>query len=66
MSSASERQPVNDGTEAQPGAEPTNIVIERHDGVVSIRYRGTDSETRYQPPKPSVWWLLREAWRMGA
>lgn len=58
MSSAAE-QPVE--------RDEDRIVVTRHEnGIVSIAYRGKDPETRYRPPEPSVWWVIRESFRMGS
>lgn len=45
--------------------EDERIVIQRGDGVTTIRYRGSDPSTRYLPPEPSVWQKIRESFRMG-
>jgi hypothetical protein len=34
-------------------------------GVVSIRYRGRNPDTRYLPPEPTAWEQIRESFRLG-
>lgn len=41
------------------------IVVRTEGGVTSIHYRGADPETRYRPREPSVWWEIRESFRLG-
>lgn len=45
--------------------EEDRIVVQRGEGVTTVRYRGSDSETRYLPPEPSVWRQIRESFRLG-
>jgi hypothetical protein len=45
--------------------EENRIVVQRGEGVTTIRYRGSDPETRYLPPEPSVWRQIRERFRLG-
>lgn len=45
--------------------EEGRIVVQRGEGVTTVRYRGSDPETRYLPPEPSVWRKIRESFRLG-
>lgn len=66
MSSAAKRQKGFRRHGSTPAIrDEDRIIVETRDGVTSIKYVGTDPETRYFPREPPVWWQIRESFRMG-
>lgn len=55
----------SEASQTPRGQEEGRIVVERGEGVTTVRYLGTDSGTRYLPPEPSVWRRIRESFRLG-
>lgn len=47
---------------SQREAEENRIEVhQKENGVITVRYRGKNSQTRYQPPRMTAWQMIRES-----